>query len=426
MMKFLFGAVLTCLSAAAVLGADYYVDSESGLDENSGLSAETPWKTLDKVNDTSFAPGDVIHLKCGSLWRESLHLKSAGTEESPIIYTSYGEGPKPILCRSIPLNREEFWIPDGENVWVTSDEISKQFGSADIGNIILDGDRAAFKKWGRGELLNQDDFWYDLKGDRRVRFWSTVNPARVHQTLEAAQMRNIVDHTNASCVTVDGLDIRYGAAHGFGGRNARHLTIRNCDISWIGGGDQYSRAGEGKRVRYGNGIEFWAEASDCLVENNRIWEVYDAALTNQGDEKNIEENITYRGNVIWNCEYGFEYWNGEDSVTRNILFEENFCFDSGYGWGHYQRPNKNGRAFLAYRNSARTENFVMRNNVFLRASESLVRVDFCPENPDWTKDGLKMEGNRYENGDLPLFRWLGKEYAPNQFEEFRSDSGQEL
>ena len=71
------------------------------------------------------------------------------------------------------------------------------------------------------------------------------------------------------------------------------------------------------------------------MEDCRIWEIYDAALTNQGDGTNTQENITYRRNVIWNSEYSFEYWNrGSSSLTRNVVFEHNTCVDAGYGWGH--------------------------------------------------------------------------------------------
>jgi hypothetical protein len=77
--------------------------------------------------------------------------------------------------------------------------------------------------------------------------------------------------------------------------------------------------------RYGNAIEFWGAASDHLVERNRIWEVYDAALTNQATVMIPHQiNITYRDNVIWNSEYSFEFWNRpESAITSNIVFEFN-------------------------------------------------------------------------------------------------------
>lgn len=297
----------------------------------------------------------------------------------------------------------------------------------DVGNVILDGKMAGWKRWTKADLKNANDFWFDIMGDQRLWFKSEKNPAQLFESIEAANMLYIINHSEAHDVTVEGLDIRYGAAHGFGGTKAKRLTIRDCDLSWIGGGDQYAQGGQGRRVRYGNAIEFWADASDCLVENCRIWEVYDAALTNQGAGTNVEENITYRGNLIWNCEYSFEYWNRDEmSRTENILFENNICYNAGYGWGHVQRPDKNGRHFMVYQNTAKTKNFVVRNNVFCDATESLIRLDRAATNPDWPNQGLTLDQNRYfdsENRDCAL--WLGEQFAFERFDDFRRASGME-
>lgn len=38
-------------------GTTYYVDAENGDDSNSGTSIDAPWKSLNKVTDTTFLPG---------------------------------------------------------------------------------------------------------------------------------------------------------------------------------------------------------------------------------------------------------------------------------------------------------------------------------------------------------------------------------
>ena len=43
--------------------ATYYVDATNGNDASNGLSEATPWKTVAKVNASSFNPGDQILLK---------------------------------------------------------------------------------------------------------------------------------------------------------------------------------------------------------------------------------------------------------------------------------------------------------------------------------------------------------------------------
>ena len=44
-------------------GTTYYVDSENGNDINDGTSEETAWKSLEKVNETTFKPGDKLRFK---------------------------------------------------------------------------------------------------------------------------------------------------------------------------------------------------------------------------------------------------------------------------------------------------------------------------------------------------------------------------
>jgi len=45
--------------------ATYYVDATNGNDANNGLSPSIPWKTIAKVNTSSFKPGDQILIKRG-------------------------------------------------------------------------------------------------------------------------------------------------------------------------------------------------------------------------------------------------------------------------------------------------------------------------------------------------------------------------
>lgn len=311
---------------------------------------------------------------------------------------------------------EEGTVLEFRNFNVEEIEVDELQLTPDVGNIILDGNKAAFKKWTRDELTTQDDFMYDRE-DGRVWYYSEKNPADAHETLEAARMIHVINLSGVTDAVFDGLDLRYGAAHGFGGSGNQRCVIQNCDISWIGGGDQYLEGGKGRRTRFGNGIEFWSDAQDHKVLNNRIWEVYDAALTNQGSGVNVERNIVYVGNLIWNCEYSFEYWNrGPESKTQDIVFAGNACLDAGYGWGHVQRRDPNGRCLMIYSNEAQTTNFQIVGNYFVNATDSLVRND-----KEWTPEEPKMENNIYWQDDesKPYALWHGKTYSGDEFEAYR-------
>ena len=287
--------------------------------------------------------------------------------------------------------------------------------SADVGCVIFDGRTTGFKKWSVAELKAEGDYFYDEHA-WQVLLRSAANPATLHRGIELALRRHIIDEGGRAYVTYENLDLRYGAAHGIGGGGTRHITARDCDISFIGGGLQM-RTPEGRPVRFGNGIEFWSGARDCLVEGCRIWEIYDAALTNQGSGTNVQENITYRRNVIWNSEYSFEFWNrGEASVTRNIRFEHNTCVDAGCGWGHRERPDPNGRHLMFYANTAATTNIVVRGNIFCNATDSLWRL----HGRDWTAE-LTLDRNGWFQASGPLLLWGLEKIGADQFAAFQRE-----
>lgn len=242
--------------------------------------------------------------------------------------------------------------------------------TVDVGNLVFDeGAVCGWKKWSLEDLTQPYDYYYD-GSSQRVYLYSEATPTSRHRSIELALARHVVNQGGKHHVVYEGLAVLYGAAHGFGGGGTHHLVIRNCDLGYIGGAHQFTRP-DGKPVRYGNAIEFWGAAHDNLVEGCRIWEVYDAALTNQGrspDSKQI--NITYRNNVIWNSEYSFEYWNHpETAVTEKIRFINNTCVRAGRGWAHQQRPDRNGSHLMFYSNTAATSGIEIKYNIFYDHSD---------------------------------------------------------
>lgn len=87
---------LLWLSSIGVQAATYYISNE-GNDTNDGLTENTPWRTIEKVNQSSFAAGDKILFKTGGVWSGSLWMKNSGTAAAPIEISSYGNAGKPII-----------------------------------------------------------------------------------------------------------------------------------------------------------------------------------------------------------------------------------------------------------------------------------------------------------------------------------------
>jgi cephalosporin-C deacetylase-like acetyl esterase len=399
----------------------FHVDAVNGDDTRDGLKPETAWRSLAAVDRASLARGDRVLLRRGQTWRGQL-IPRSGDASGVVTYGAYGEGPKPVLLGSVAADRPTDWERIGEHLWATPPlgAPSSQANplSVDVGNIIFDhGKSTGVKRWSEADLHREGDYYDDAR-TKQVKLRSDDNPATHYRSIELALRRHIIDQSGRAYVTYENLDLRYGAAHGIGGGNTRHITIRGCDLSFIGGGHQFT-AESGRPVRYGNGIEFWSDARDCLVEDCRLWEIYDAALTNQGDGTNVQENIVYRRNVIWNSEYSFEYWNrGSGSVTRNIVFEHNTCVDAGYGWGHRQRPDPNGRHLMFYDNAAATTNLVIRHNIFCNATDSILRLS----GRDWTA-ALAMDHNCWYQPCGPVLLWGRQTVSAEEFAAFMHARG---
>lgn len=343
-------------------------------------------------------------------------IPRSGQARAPITYGAYGTGAKPALLGSVAMDSPADWQPMEDGLWVSRGPNGRL--SVDVGNIIFDrGAACGVKKWDQASLAEPGGYFYDPNGKRVLLRWDG-NPAESHESIELALKNYIINQSGRQHVIYEDLALRYGAAHGIGGSGVRSIIVRRCDVSYVGGGHQHTRA-DGHPVRYGNGIEFWSSARDCLVEDCRLWEIYDAALTNQGSGTNVQENITYRNNVIWNCEYSFEYWNrDESSRTHNIVFEHNTCRDAGFGWAHGQRPDRNGRHLMFYNNTAQTSGMIVRYNIFSNATDSCLRL----HGRDWT-DALTMDYNCWFNRHGPLLLWDRQTVGPDEFTAFMKARG---
>ncbi|MGN8027457.1 carboxypeptidase regulatory-like domain-containing protein [Microbacterium sp. 22242] len=132
-------------TAPAGAGKSYYVDSVAGDDAAAGDAPGSAWKSLAKVNATTFQPGDRILLKAGSVWTASgsavareaydyttwsggvatdvtapaptalLAPKGSGTAENPIVLSSFGTGPAPeldargVVNDALQLTDQQHW-----------------------------------------------------------------------------------------------------------------------------------------------------------------------------------------------------------------------------------------------------------------------------------------------------------------------------
>ncbi|MEQ4719589.1 hypothetical protein [Nonomuraea sp. B19D2] len=86
-------------TVTATAGTTYYVDAAGGDDAASGLDEAHAWKSLGKLNETTFRPGDRILLRAGQRWTGQLWPKGSGESGAPITIDRYGESGKPRIGR---------------------------------------------------------------------------------------------------------------------------------------------------------------------------------------------------------------------------------------------------------------------------------------------------------------------------------------
>lgn len=337
----------------------YYVDGVSGLDTNNGTSTSTPWKTIAKVNVANLVAGDNVYFKRDQTFRGNIIAKS-GSTSGYITYAAYGTGNKPLILGSINRKLTSDWVNVGTNLWKTSNVTTIDGSAVDAGNLIFNNEASVGWKVASLSLVTSQGKFYSNVTAKTVTMYSVGNPGSVYSEIEIALKKHIISINTVSYVQVNNIDFRYTGAHGVSVTAADHVVISNIDASFIGG--SYLSG----TVRYGNGVQFYNAAHDCTVDQCTFNNIYDTALTNQGDLANCQVyNIYYRNNIIKQCEMSFELWlRGTGASMHDIYFDNNTCVDAGSGWSHVQRSDPNSCHLCFWGSSATVSNIYIRNNIF--------------------------------------------------------------
>ena len=75
----------------------YYVSSSQGNDLNDGLSIQSPFQSIAKLNSMQFNPGDSIYFKSGDYWEGMFWINGSGSFTQPIVIDVYGGYNRPII-----------------------------------------------------------------------------------------------------------------------------------------------------------------------------------------------------------------------------------------------------------------------------------------------------------------------------------------
>ena len=267
----------------------YYVDATNGNDFNNGLSPETAWKTISKVNSMDFKPGDTILFKRGESWREQLIVPSSGEEGRPITFGAYGEGEKPIIHGGTTIPSDGWSGPNENGVYTYSYSGIIWFVAEDNNLIPHASDATCI-----------DGNWY----------WDEVNQILYYKPTSGTPSDHIVDRvTRPNCInlynkhhiSIQNLNVML-SVDGMIGSAKTHsitdITISNCEISKCRWGIKF----EG---RNGN------NNSNIVILNNNLTNNGESIFLGTYDENNeTHKNCSIIRNTIENTGIttGSEYW----------------------------------------------------------------------------------------------------------------------
>ncbi len=392
-----------------------YVSFSDGDDKNDGLTPETPIKTLAEVKRRSadnyqsmgvIRAGDVVLLKRGDEWHEKFSGKVGVT------YSAYGEGEKPRILGSVEADRADQWIEtDAPGVYKFVDTLTN---TEDVGNIVFNngyafgqrliknpaGNRVlqagrdyivsnGLAKWefkatdhkfeGYKDLKTIADkipeadlvFYHDREGYVLYLYSRNGNPGDIFDSIEICVKGNAFNA--ASNMVIDNLFIGYTGSHGIGAGSTKNLTVRNCEIGWIGGSVQ----SEDVNTRFGNAIEIYGQADGYYVYNNYIYQCFDCGPTVQvgvtltPGKQVYQKNIEFYDNVCWDAD--LEIWLTSTPANTETTFAKlvdcklynNYVTMSGYGWSAYNHQKNEYCAFYgAGETGAEHINCYIQDNYF--------------------------------------------------------------
>lgn len=271
-------------------GTTYYL-SPYGNDLNSGTSISAPWKTVAKVNASSFSAGSTILLKRGGVWNERLIPPSSGTSGSPITFGAYDSGNDPVITARGELpgwSNAGNWTEQGGYKW------SIYYGGNYRHRLWLDGTEAREAQY-TSTLSSTLRFYSD---NNAIWVYSTTSPWLAFSSIDVSGVRSQAMYV----------------------LNKNYITFKNIDFQGGGGGG-------------------W----DCVTLSGSNYIVFDACKIGKDAGCYGLKMTDSDNNEIKNCTFDtgdrtFDLWqaeNSEDGIAvmdgcDNNLIHHNYFQD----WGH--------------------------------------------------------------------------------------------
>lgn len=408
---------------ADIKGTCYYVSSLNGDDSADGKSPETAWATFqnlykyvagDTLRLSNVREGDGVFVERGSYINGNVGKDNYIDMFPGVIYTTYGEGAKPVLTRELPMNEPagKWSATQWDNIWKLDYDIidnpgnisfikqdgtelwgvmtfpqdyndpfngkTRYFGLVSNGEEHFISGGVDFKS--PGDLKHNLEYYGDCVVGGLYLYCDKGNPGELFKEIHISLSKSVVgyfeDSKSTMMTRLDNFDIRYSGSCSVSTGNAENVAITNCTFEWIGGA--YQNPG----VRYGNAVQNWGSCDGFYVNDCYFKDVYDAAVTTQGASGNMV-NFYSSGCVLERCDFPYEIWNNGSSDLDiyfpepklcNVFIKNNYVIDAGFGFCDI-RTDRRG-TFIDFAKGVQRalhKNVVYEGNVNIAASEYAIR-----------------------------------------------------
>jgi len=323
-----------CLSGWATT---YYVDFTGGLDSNSGQTPELAWKTIAKINSSSFSAGDSILFKRGETWREQLTVPSSGSAGLPITFGAYGTGVNPIISGADLIIPGSSWANHSGNIWVATvtTQPYQVFFNGTRGTLVANHDACVAPLdwfWESNVLYvygaSDPDTLYTSPGIEaasrqfcifgNIKSYLAIDGVDVCKTNGTYTLYGCITVYSGTDITVKNLEAKYGISN-IGVIAISNFTVEDCTSTYAlrAGIFAYNEGGEGglvirRNVASHNGYEGILLQGNPTLPRISSASIYgntcDANSTgiycHFTNSANIYDNICTNGHSLANEEYG--------------------------------------------------------------------------------------------------------------------------
>lgn len=284
----------------SVNGVNYYVNSVTGSDTNSGVSSGAAFATLKRVSMVDLQPGDTIFLAKGLVYRGSLELKNVeGTSLSPIVVSSYrdqktGSDQLPLIDATGYYNGvllENCSYIQVKNIAITASGIGDgldEEGDMRCGVLVNTSREGDYQNIRLEDLLIRDVFFENPGYERGADEVRTANGTqrygwgiRVINRTQGALINDVfisnctitnVAHTGIKFTAftngIQNIGVYYNKVYSVGGPGIQFSGVHQAHVAY----NRVSHSGsddDSRKWGRGSGLWTWG-SSDFIIEHNEF------------------------------------------------------------------------------------------------------------------------------------------------------------